>query len=292
MKGIILAGGRGTRLWPITFSTSKQLLPIFDKPMVYYPLSTLMQSGIREYLLISSPEDLEDYRDLLGDGDRFGISIEYEIQEKPEGLPQAFIIGDEFIGESSVALILGDNLFHGEGISELLIKSVEDTEKNGFANLFGFKVADPQRFGVADVSSGGVISSIVEKPANPSSDIAVTGLYMYGPEVVNKAKNLRPSERGELEISELNMGFVKSGNAKITIFDKEFRWLDTGTVSSLHSASNFIMNTQESTSNMVGCPEEIAFRMGFIDESKLIESCDIYPKGNDYGDYLKSIIAE
>ncbi|MAK26735.1 MAG: glucose-1-phosphate thymidylyltransferase [Euryarchaeota archaeon] len=290
MKGIILAGGRGTRLWPITFSTSKQLLPIFDKPMVYYPLSTLMQAGIRDILLISSPEDLEDYRHLLGDGDRFGISIKYELQERPEGLPQAFIIGDEFIGDSSVALILGDNLFHGEGMSELLHKSIKDTEKNGFANLFGFRVDDPQRFGVAEVTSGGVITSIVEKPAKPTSDIAVTGLYMYGSEVVQKAKNLHPSKRGELEISDLNMGYVDSGEAKITIFGKGFRWLDTGTVNSLISASNFIMKTQESTLVPIGCPEVIAYRMGFIDENKLIESCEIYPRGNEYGDFIRSSI--
>ncbi len=289
MKGIVLAGGTGTRLWPMTMATSKQLLPVFDKPMIYYPLATLMLAGLRDILIISTSRDLPQYEELLGDGGQFGMRFSYKVQNQPRGLPEAFIIGEEFIGDNPVALILGDNLFHGNGISNILQSCVANTVDTGRTNFFGVAVSDPERFGVAEISDDGTIISIEEKPDTPKSDIAVTGLYMYSHDVVKIAKNLKPSRRGELEISELNMHYVNSGMARINILGRGVTWLDTGTPESLHSASAFIQAVQKNTGVRVACLEEVAWRMGFIEKVELSSAVGKYPSSSHYGNYVKSL---
>jgi glucose-1-phosphate thymidylyltransferase len=258
--------------------------------MIYYPLTTLMLTGIRDILIISTPRDLPQYENLLGDGMAFGLSLSYKVQEHPRGLPEAFIIGEEHIDGESVALILGDNLFHGKGISGMLKQASRDTEGNGNANLFGVSVSDPSRFGVADLSDDGKIISIEEKPTNPQSDVAVTGLYMYGADVVSMAKSLEPSLRGEIEITDLNMSYVEDRRANMNLLGRGVTWLDTGTPESLHSASAYIRAVQINTGIRVACVEEVAWRMGFIGKAELRALAEKYPTGNDYGDYIKSLI--
>ena len=291
MKGILLAGGHGTRLRPMTLVTSKQLLPVYDKPMVYYPLSTLLQAGIEDILLISSGDDIGKYEELLGDGSQIGISISYVVQEKPEGLPQAFILAEEFIGNENVTMILGDNVYFGNGMSEILSEGVKSTQE-GYCNLFGVSVSDPERFGVAEVSNNGRIISIEEKPIEPRSDIAVTGLYMYTNEVVDVAKNLVPSKRGELEISELNMHYVNQGRAKLRKLGKNISWFDSGTPKSLHLASEEVMKAQTNQSEIIGCIEKAAWDMGLIDENSLQNISDQYPQSSEYGEFLRYLMRQ
>ena len=289
MKGILLAGGHGTRLWPMTLTTSKQLLPIFDKPMVYYPLSLLISSGISEILLISTSRDIGNYQKLLGDGSRIGISISYAKQDNPDGLPQAFIIGEEHIGGNPVTLVLGDNVFIGNGMEKTLKEALSSTH-SGITNLFGIKVPDPERFGVVEISENDKIISIEEKPEVPKSNIAVTGLYMYPPDVVQVAKKLVPSLRGELEISELNMHYVLRENARINVLEDECVWFDTGTPQSLHEASEYVSKLQQRTGEMSACIEEMAWKNGFMSDSDLIQAFGRYPIDSHYGSYLKGII--
>ena len=287
-KGIILAGGQGTRLHPVTYVVSKQLLPVYDKPMIYYPLSTLMLAGIKDILIITSPEDKDLFFKLLGDGSKYGININYAIQNKPEGIAQAFIIGKNFIGESNVALILGDNLFHGDNLINQL--------KNSFnlesgASIFAYPVSDPERYGVVKFNTSGKALSIEEKPKNPKSKFAITGLYFYDNSVVEKAEALMPSKRGELEITDLNKLYMKEGKLHVEIMNRGMTWLDTGTLDSLHEASSYIRTLEKRQGLKIGCPEEIAWRMGFINEEDLNSLSDNLLKSG-YGDYLKSIIEE
>jgi glucose-1-phosphate thymidylyltransferase len=290
MRGIILAGGHGTRLRPMTSSVSKQLLPIFDKPMVYYPISTLMLAGISEILVISTPEDIDNYRELLGDGSRFGLGLEYVVQKKPGGLAQALILGEDFIEGECCALILGDNLFHGEDLSRLLKQSVSEIERNGGSHLFAIRVDDPSRFGIAEVDSDGSVISIVEKPKRPKSDLAVTGLYIYDSSASMRANTLSSSSRGELEITDLNMTYVLEGSASLIAL-RDVKWLDTGTPDSLHSACSYVQEWQTENGKMIGCLEEIGWKMGFLEFSQLSESVGDYPLGNSYGDYVRSLEA-
>lgn len=290
MKGIVLAGGSGTRLYPITKGVSKQLLPIFDKPMIYYPVSTLMHAGIRDILIISTPADLPSFRRLLGDGSDFGLRFSYAQQPSPDGLAQAFIIGEEFIGEDDVCLVLGDNIFHGNGLGTMMMEAVDACGK-GYATVFGYWVADPQRYGVADFDENGNCLSIDEKPAFPKSNYAVVGLYFYPNEVVRVAKGIVPSERGELEITSVNQHFLNAGRLKVQKLGRGFAWLDTGTHDSLSEASTFIEVIEKRQGLKIGCLEEIAFRNGWIDEDKM--RADAEPmKKNEYGQYLLRIIEE
>ncbi len=290
MKGIVLAGGSGTRLYPITKGVSKQLLPIFDKPMIYYPVSTLMHAGIRDILIISTPADLPSFRRLLGDGSDFGLRFSYAQQPSPDGLAQAFIIGEEFIGEDDVCLVLGDNIFHGNGLGTMMMEAVDACGK-GYATVFGYWVADPQRYGVADFDEKGNCLSIEEKPAFPKSNYAVVGLYFYPNEVVRVAKGIVPSERGELEITSVNQHFLNAGRLKVQKLGRGFAWLDTGTHDSLSEASTFIEVIEKRQGLKIGCLEEIAFRNGWIDEDKM--RADAEPmKKNEYGQYLLRIIEE
>ncbi|MDO5004771.1 MAG: glucose-1-phosphate thymidylyltransferase RfbA [Ligilactobacillus salivarius] len=288
MKGIILAGGSGTRLYPITKGISKQLIPVYDKPMIYYPLSTLMLAGIRDILVISTPEYTPLFKQLLGDGSEWGISLTYKVQEKPNGLAEAFILGADFIGNDSVCLILGDNIYYGSGLSKLVQEAAQKT--NG-ATVFGYHVNDPERFGVVDFDSNMKALSIEEKPKKPKSNYAVTGLYFYDNTVVEKAKNLKPSDRGELEITDINKLYLDEGKLDVKLMGRGYAWLDTGTHDSMMEAASFIATIQKRQNLKVACLEEIAYRMGYISKEKLVELAQPMKK-NDYGQYLLRLAKE
>lgn len=289
MKGIILAGGSGTRLYPLTKVTSKQLLPIYDKPMIYYPLSTLMLAGIKDILIISTPVDTPRFEQLLGDGTQFGIKLSYEIQPSPDGLAQAFIIGKQFLGNEAGAMVLGDNIFYGNGFRTLLKKSVKNAEENGRATVFGYYVPDPERFGVVSFDSKGHATSIEEKPKNPKSNYAVTGLYFYPAGVSDRAQMVKPSERGELEITSLNEMYLNDGLLDVQLLGRGFAWLDTGTIESLLQASNFVETIQSRQGIVISAPEEIAYINGFIDKEKLAQSAKAYGK-SPYGEHLDAVV--
>jgi len=287
-KGIILAGGSGSRLHPMTIAMSKQLLPIYDKPMIYYPLSTLMLAGIREILVITTPEDAKLYRDLLGTGQQWGIELRYAVQPRPEGLGQAFLIAEEFIGNSRVCLILGDNIFYGNRIEETLKKAAK--QRSG-ANIFAYYVNDPGRYGVVVLDQNKTAIDLEEKPINPKSHYAVTGIYMYNSEVVEIAKTIKPSARGELEITDINKVYLDKGSLNVELFDRGTAWLDTGTTQSLLDAANFIRVLEERQGLKIGCPEETAWRQGFIDDEQLKKLAKRFPKSS-YSEYLKSLLLE
>jgi len=285
MKGIILAGGSGTRLYPITRGTSKQLLPIYDKPMIYYPISVIMLSGIREILIISTPEDLPNFERLLGNGQELGLEISYKEQPSPDGLAQAFIIGDDFIGDDDVCLVLGDNIFNGHGFSKLLAQSVANVQDQNMATVFGYYVSDPERYGVVEFDDNGKAISIEEKPQNPRSNHAVVGLYFYPNSVVEIAKNIKPSARGELEITTVNQEYLKRGELKVELMGRGFAWLDTGTHESLIEASNYIKMIESRQGLKVACLEVIACKMGYITRDELLKLAEPLKK-NGYGQYL------
>lgn len=291
MKGIVLAGGSGTRLYPITKGVSKQLLPIYDKPMVYYPISVLMLAGIRDILIISTPDDLPSFRRLLGDGSDFGVSFSYAEQPSPDGLAQAFLIGEEFIGDDSVCLVLGDNIFYGNGLSGMLWKAVEDAQENDKATIFGYWVSDPQRYGVAEFDDKGNCLSIEEKPASPKSNYAVVGLYFYPNKVVEVAKSIKPSARGELEITSVNQRFLQDDELKVQTLSRGFAWLDTGTHNSLSEASTFVEVIEKRQGLKIACLEGIAYRKGWITEEKMRQIAQPM-SGNQYGQYLLQVIDE
>lgn len=291
MKGIVLAGGSGTRLYPITKGVSKQMLPIYDKPMVYYPISTLMMAGIRDILIISTPQDLPGFKRLLGDGSDFGVHLEYAEQPSPDGLAQAFIIGRDFIGDDSACLVLGDNIFHGAGFSGILKDAVTTAEKNGEATVFGYWVDDPERYGVAEFDKDGNCLSIEEKPQKPKSNYAVVGLYFYPNEVVNVAANIKPSARGELEITTVNQEFLDRGKLKVKTLPRGFAWLDTGTHDSLAEASIYVEVLEKRQGLKIGCIEGIAYRQGWISAERLKEVAAPMAK-NEYGRYLLKVVAE
>ena len=289
MKGIILAGGSGTRLYPLTMVTSKQLLPIYDKPMIYYPLSILMKAGIREILIISTPSDLPRFKELLGDGSQYGITLSYKEQPSPDGLAQAFLIGEEFIGDSTVAMVLGDNIFSGHGITGRLREAVEIAESGKGATVFGYYVDDPERFGIVEFDKSGKVISIEEKPQKPKSNYCVTGLYFYDNKVVEYAKRLKPSARGELEITDLNRIYLESGALNVEILGQGFTWLDTGTHESLVEATNFVKTVEEHQHRKIACLEEIAYLNGWISKEKVLEVYEVMKK-NQYGQYLKDVL--
>lgn len=288
MKGIILAGGSGTRLYPLTLATSKQLLPVYDKPMIYYPLSTMMLAGIRDILLISTPRDISRFQNLLGDGTQLGIHINYMIQKKPNGLAEAFILGSNFIGSDSVCLILGDNIYYGSGLSKMVQRAAK--KKRG-ATIFGYQVHDPERFGVVEFDKNQHVKSIEEKPQHPASNYAVTGMYFYDNQVIDIAKGLKPSKRGELEITDVNKKYLELGKLDIELLGRGYAWLDTGTHESLNDASNFIETVQKRQNLKIACIEEIAYRMGYIDKNQVYDLAQSLKK-SDYGQYLLRLIKE
>ena len=288
MKGIILAGGSGTRLYPMTAVSSKQLLPIYDKPMVYYPLSTLMLSGIKDILIISTPEDIDRFKDLLGDGSFLGINLSYDVQAQPKGIADCFIIGEQFIGNESVCLILGDNIFYGNHFGNTLRNTVSDVEKNNRSTIFGYYVLDPERFGVVGFDSKMNVTSIEEKPQNPKSNYAAVGLYYYTNSVIDIAKNIKPSKRGELEITSVNQEYLKRKELSVKLLGRGNTWLDTGTHETLVDAAMFVRMTEQRQGLKIACPEEIAYRMGFINEDSLLAISKEY--NNEYGNYLIKII--
>ncbi|MRT94813.1 glucose-1-phosphate thymidylyltransferase RfbA [Ancylomarina sp. 16SWW S1-10-2] len=289
MKGIVLAGGSGTRLYPITKGVSKQLLPIYDKPMIYYPLSVLMLAGIREVLIISTPQDLPGFKRLLGDGSDYGIELSYAEQPSPDGLAQAFIIGEEFIGDDAVCMVLGDNIFYGQGFRPMLEESVRLAEEENVATVFGYRVSNPESFGVAEFDDNGKVLSIEEKPKEPKSNYAVVGLYFYPNSVVEVAKNIKPSDRGELEITTVNQEFLQNETLKVKLLGRGFAWLDTGTHESLAHASNFVETIEKRQGLQVSCLEEIAFKKGWISAVRLKEIAEPMRK-NEYGQYLLGLI--
>ena len=288
MKGIVLAGGNGTRLYPSTMVVSKQLLPVYDKPMVYYPISVLMLAGIKDILIISTPHDLPNFKKLLGDGSQFGIKLSYAEQAQPEGLAQAFIIGEKFIGNDSVAMILGDNIFYGTGFSEMLQRAVLKVEKQSEATVFGYPVKDPERFGVVEFNKEGKVVSIEEKPQCPKSNYAVTGLYFYDNNVIEYAKRLKPSARGELEITDLNKIYLENNKLNVEIFGRGFAWLDTGTHTSLLRAGQYVQTIEENQGIKIACLEEIAYRMGFLSKDQILDLSSKY-KENEYFSYVKNL---
>jgi len=289
MKGIILAGGSGTRLYPLTIGQSKQLLAIHDKPMIYYPLSVLMLAGIRDILIISTPQDLPNFKRLLSDGSQIGMNFSYAKQEKPNGIAEAFIIGEKFIADESVCLILGDNIFYGSGFTKILKKSVESVEKNNIAKVFGYYVNNPSRYGVVQNDELGNVISLEEKPAQPKSNYAVVGLYFYPNSVVKFSKHVKPSDRGELEITSLNNFYLENKNLSVELFDKNFTWLDSGTHESMLEASNYIHTIEKRTGLKIACIEEIAYKLGYINKSKFEKLIDSIGE-NQYGKYLKKIV--
>ena len=288
MKGIILAGGSGTRLYPLTMVTSKQLLPVYDKPMIYYPLSTLMLAGIKDILIISTPTDTPRFEALLGDGSQYGIKLSYKVQPSPDGLAQAFILGEEFLNGEAGAMVLGDNIFYGNGFSKILKEAVVDAEKNNRATVFGYYVPDPERFGVVAFNENGQATSIEEKPLNPKSNYAVTGLYFYPAGVSDKANEVKPSARGELEITTLNEMYLNEGRLDVQLLGRGFAWLDTGTMDSLVEAANFVQMIEKRQGIKISAPEEIAFRYEWIDKEKLLEAAARYGK-SPYGKHLQAV---
>lgn len=287
MKGIVLAGGSGTRLYPLTMVTSKQLLPIYDKPMVYYPLSTLMLAGIRDILIISTPTDLPNFERLLGDGNRYGIHLSYKVQPSPDGLAQAFILGEEFIAGDSCAMVLGDNIFYGAGLGERLQTAVRNAG-NGQATVFGYYVNDPERFGIVEFDESGRVISVEEKPKQPKSNYAITGLYFYDHRVVELAKQVKPSARGELEITDLNRMYLEAGDLNVQLLGRGYAWLDTGTMDTLVEAAEFVQVIENRQGIMISAPEEIAYRNGWITEQALLQSADTYGK-SPYGEHLRRV---
>ena len=287
MKGIILAGGAGTRLYPLTMVTSKQLLPVYDKPMVYYPLSTLMLAGIQDILIISTPEDTPRFEALLGDGAQFGVHLSYKVQPSPDGLAQAFLLGEEFIGDEPCAMVLGDNIFYGNGFSRLLRAAVESAQ-NGRATVFGYYVTDPERFGIVEFDAAGKVISVEEKPAHPKSNYAITGLYFYDKRVVELAKQVKPSARGELEITTLNDLYLQQGDLNVQLLGRGFAWLDTGTMDSLVDAADFVRMVEKRQGVKISAPEEIAYKNGWISKETLLESAERYGK-SPYGQHLRQV---
>ena len=287
MKGIILAGGSGTRLYPLTMVTSKQLLPIYDKPMIYYPLSTLMLAGIRDILIISTPTDLPNFERLLGDGSRYGVNLSYKVQPSPDGLAQAFALGEEFIGDEPCAMVLGDNIFYGAGLSERL-KAAADAAQNGQATVFGYYVNDPERFGIVEFDADGHVISVEEKPKQPKSNYAITGLYFYDKRVVELAKQVKPSARGELEITDLNRMYLEDGTLNVQLLGRGYAWLDTGTMDTLVAAAEFVQVIEQRQGIMISAPEEIAYRHGWITREELLKSADTYGK-SPYGEHLHRV---
>ena len=289
MKGIVLAGGSGTRLYPLTRVTSKQLLPIYDKPMIYYPLSVLMSAGIRDILIISTPQDLPRFQELLGDGDQFGLRLSYAEQPSPDGLAQAFLIGEEFIGKDCVAMVLGDNIFFGHGLKKRLRAAVRNARSGKGATVFGYYVDDPHRFGIVEFDENGIAVSIEEKPKKPKSNYCVTGLYFYDNRVVEYAKSLKPSKRGELEITDLNRIYLEQGELNVELLGQGFTWLDTGTHESLVEATNFVKTVEDHQNRKIGCLEDIAYINGWISREQVEEIIKLY-KGNQYGTYLQDVL--
>ena len=290
MKGIILAGGSGTRLYPLTEVTSKQLMPIYDKPMIYYPLSVLMQAKIRDILIISTPKDLPRFKELLGDGTKFGVNFSYVEQPSPDGLAQAFLLGEEFIGNDSCCMVLGDNIFYGPNLNEVLEKAVNNA-KYGNATVFGYHVHDPERFGIVEFDKKGTVKSVEEKPSEPKSNYAITGLYFYDKTVVEKAKKLTPSKRGELEITDLNRLFLMEDKLKVITLNEGYGWFDTGTFKSLFDATNFVATIQEHQNITICCPEEIAYKNGWLTKEEVLKQAEIMKK-NTYGRHLMEIVKE
>ncbi len=290
MKGIILAGGSGTRLYPLTEVTSKQLMPIYDKPMIYYPLSVLMQAEIKDILIISTPKDLPRFMELLGDGSKFGVNFSYKEQPSPDGLAQAFILGKEFIGNDTCCMVLGDNIFYGPNLKNELLKAKEDASK-GKATVFGYHVHDPERFGVVEFDKDGKVLSVEEKPDNPKSNYAITGLYFYDNSVVEKAANLKPSKRGELEITDLNKLYLNDSKLNVITLNEGYGWFDTGTFKSLFDATNFVATIQEHQNITICCPEEIAYKNGWLNKEKVLEAAKLMKK-NTYGKHLMEIVEE